>query len=101
MKNVHKMACDVVRAKAQSEAAHRVEPMLQPDELEMFRRGRNAKGSAPPKGVSVGEYRVATGLEALFGFLYLTGQQERLQTLLTHTAGEALSCDENGIIRRG
>ena len=50
-------------------------------EMDIFKRGRNAKGINAPKHSTVGEYRMATGLECLFGFLYLTGREERIGEL--------------------
>ena len=47
----------------------------------MFKRGRNAKTGHQPKSATVGEYHCATGVEALFGYLYLTGQTERIEEL--------------------
>ena len=49
--------------------------------LDIFKRGRNAKGINAPKHSTVGEYRMATGLECLFGFLYLTGREKRIGEL--------------------
>ena len=55
--------------------------MLDEQEMDIFKRGRNAKGINAPKHSTVGEYRAATGLECLFGFLYLTGREERIGEL--------------------
>ena len=56
-------------------------PLLTEEELALYRRGRNAHVHGVPQGASVGEYHAATGLEALFGWLYLQGRLERLNTL--------------------
>jgi len=54
---------------------------LTEEELAVFKRGRNAKTGHQPKSATVGEYHCATGVEALFGYLYLTGQTERIEEL--------------------
>mgnify|MGYP000115882885 FL=1 len=58
-----------------------MEPLLTEEELAVFKRGRNAKTGHQPKSATVGEYHCATGVEALFGYLYLTGQTERIEEL--------------------
>lgn len=72
---------DYVTAKAQSAAIERLLPILTEEETDFFRRGRNAHGLCAPKSASVGEYRRATGMEALFGYLYLTDQTDRMAQL--------------------
>ena len=52
--------------------------MLTEEELDIVRRGRNAKSGRVPKNAAVGEYKLATGLEALFGYLFLMGSEERI-----------------------
>ena len=75
-----RLALSYVKATAQSEAADRILPLLT-EESDIFRRGRNAHGISAPKSAGTGEYRRATGLEALFGFLYLSGQDARAKEL--------------------
>ena len=70
-----------VSAKAQTAAFARMEPLLTEKELAVFKRGRNAKTGHQPKSATVGEYHCATGVEALFGYLYLTGKMERIEEL--------------------
>lgn len=70
-----------VRATAQSEAMGRIEPHLTEAEAIAYRRGRNIGHTNVPKSASVQEYRRATGMETLFGYLYVTGQTERIQAL--------------------
>lgn len=72
---------DFVRASAQSQAMGRIEPHLTEEEAVAFRRGRNMGHGNVPKSASVAEYRRATGMEALFGYLYLTGQTRRTEEL--------------------
>lgn len=74
-------ALDFVRAPAQAEAMKRLLPILTEEEEGFFRRGRNLGHSNVPKRATVSEYRAATGMEALFGYLHLTGQTERIQEL--------------------
>ncbi|MBQ8431729.1 MAG: ribonuclease III [Clostridia bacterium] len=74
-------ALDYVRAPAQAEAMKRILPLLTEEEASYFRRGRNMGHSNVPKRSTVSEYRAATGMETLFGYLHLTGQKERIDTL--------------------
>ena len=69
-------------ARAQCAAAARLAPLLTEEEALVFRRGKNAKIATKAKNATVGEYRTATGLEALMGYLYLTGQDDRLAELI-------------------
>ena len=78
---LHDMAVERVRASYQSEAVNVIEPLLTEKEADILRRGRNAGGISVPKSAKPSEYRRATALEALFGYLSLTGQQERIETL--------------------
>ena len=71
-----------VKAHAQSRSAVALEEMLTEQEKAVFKRGRNAKSATSPKNADVLEYRRATGLEALFGYLHLCGQAERLTELM-------------------
>ncbi len=73
---MHKSASRVVNAKAQAQAAALIEPVLNDREKEIFRLGKNAK-SSPPKNMDAKDYSMATALEAVIGYLYLTGQQKR------------------------
>ncbi|MCI8332168.1 MAG: ribonuclease III [Clostridiales bacterium] len=70
-----------VTAKNQSQAIERLLPMLNEEETAYYKRGRNASGVSVPKSATAGEYRRATGMEALFGYLYLAGKQDRLREL--------------------
>lgn len=74
-------AKNYVTAVSQSAAVERVLPHLTEKELQMFKYGRNAKGVHTPKSASAVDYRRATGLECLFGYLYLLGDTERAQCL--------------------
>ncbi len=77
------LAASYVRATAQSDAVERILPHLTQEETEYFKRGRNTGGIAAPKSASMAQYRRATGLEALFGYLYLSGQEQRMRQLFS------------------
>ena len=78
---LHKDAIRLVCAPAQAKFAEAVKPMLTEEEADYFRRGKNAHTHAHPKGATAKEYALATGLETLFGALYLMGQTQRLNEL--------------------
>ena len=75
---LHKYSVEFVNANAQAEAFELIKDMLTEEEAGIFKRGRNSKVSNIPKNSGVSEYHAATGLEALFGYLYLAGERERL-----------------------
>ena len=78
---LHHRAIERVNAGAQAKAFVRIEPLLTEEEADIARRGRNAH-SRPPKNQNPGDYSRATALEALCGYLYLSGRRERLKELL-------------------
>ncbi len=78
---LHKSAIQIVKAEAQCEAFRKIENELTEKEMAVFKRGRNTKSSVP-KHSSVAEYRTATGLEALIGYIYLTGDTNRLDYIM-------------------
>lgn len=78
---LHKKTVAVVNAPAQAKASERMLPFLSPDELAVFKRGRNAKVNSVPQKADIAQYHAATGLEALFGWLYLQGRTERISEL--------------------
>jgi len=82
-KNLHNRAISYVSAKAQAEAVDKIIDMLDEDEKSIYKRGRNIHASSVPKGSSHEEYHAATGLETLFGHLYLSGDSDRLNELFT------------------
>lgn len=79
--DLHKESVKYVSAKAQTMAYDKISPLLTEEENAVFKRGRNAKVGHNPKSASQGEYHTATGVEALFGYLYLTEQTDRLKEL--------------------
>lgn len=78
---LHKMSKGYVSAKAQAEIFFKIESLLTDEEMAVFKRGRNAKSFTVPKNADIMDYRHATGLEALVGFLYLDNKIERLNIL--------------------
>lgn len=78
---LHKLAVESVRCEAQARAALLIAPLLSEEEAEIFKRGRNAHTTHTPKNASPADYHAATGLETLFGYLYLKGEIERLRLL--------------------
>ena len=78
---LNREALEFVRASAQAEAMKRILPILTEEEESVFKRGRNLGHTKTPKSATVGEYRTATGMEALFGYLHLKGQKERIREL--------------------
>ena len=83
-KGLHRAAVELVKAPAQARLADQLLPLLTAEELTVFKRGRNANPHAHPKGATRQEYQIATGLEALFGWLYLQGETDRLNELFAH-----------------
>ena len=79
--NLHRQTVQMVKAPAQAEFAEKLLPNLTEEELSYYRRGKNSHVHAVPKGATPAEYAKATGLETLFGALYLAGQTERLNEL--------------------
>lgn len=78
---LHRLSVKLVNAVAQAKAYTVIEHELNEKEISVFKRGRNFHTSSAPKSATKGEYHTATGLECLFGFLYLTGETERADTL--------------------
>ncbi len=76
-----------VTCEAQSDAAERILPLLSEKETAVFKRGRNAKTHFSPNHGDIIQYRRATGLEALFGYLYVSGQNERIKQLFSAAFG--------------
>ncbi len=79
--DLHRQSVKFVSAKAQTQAYERIKDILTDDETAIYKRGRNAKVGHSPKSASEGEYHCATGVEALFGYLYLTDNMQRIKEL--------------------
>ncbi len=81
--DLHRESVKFVSAKAQTEAFNKIKDCLTEEETAQFKRGRNAKVGHSPKSATDAEYHTATGVEALFGFLYLNGNLERIKELFS------------------
>ena len=79
---LNQKALDYVRAGAQAEAMQKILPLLAEDEAAAFRRGRNTGHGNVPRGATVAQYRAATGMEVLAGYLHVQGKHARLCELL-------------------
>ena len=79
--DLHRESVKYVSAKAQTLAYDKIKDCLTEQETAIYKRGRNAKVGHNPKSASQGEYHIATGIEALFGYLYLTEQTQRIKEL--------------------
>lgn len=82
-KDLHRTTVQYVAAPAQAERFERIRLLLTGAEEDVFRRGRNTAPHSVPKAASRAQYQTATGLEALFGWLYLQGKTERLNELFS------------------
>ena len=80
-KGLHQATIRLVCAESQSQKAQRILPLLTPEELAVFKRGRNAQVHSVPAHASRAQYAEATALEALLGWLYLRGQEARINEL--------------------
>lgn len=79
---LHKKVVKLVQASAQAKLYHTIQDKLTDEEQAIYKRGRNAKSFTSAKNADIVEYRTATGLEALIGYLYLSGQTSRLLELI-------------------
>ena len=78
---MHKLTVDMVKAPAQAAAMEKLMPLLTEEERAVYLRGRNTRVHSVPKNAEPGQYHAATGLECLFGWLYLSGQHGRINEL--------------------
>lgn len=85
---LHKKASSLVKAGAQSAIMEVIEEELTPEELSVYRRGRNAHSPTMAKHATMADYRRATGFEALMGYLYLKEDYTRMLTLVRMGIGE-------------
>ena len=79
---LNKLATKEVNATAQAEFIKEITPLLTEEELSVFKRARNAKKTTKSKSATIADYNSATGFEAVLGYLYLTGQTDRLNLIL-------------------
>ena len=80
--DLHKMKSAIVKAKTQAELGEVLQEYLEEEEKDVYRRGRNAKSGTTAKNASIGDYRKATALEALIGYLFLKNQEDRILYLV-------------------
>ena len=92
VKRLHKDTVELVNAASQAAFAEKLLPHLTEEEMAYYRRGKNSHTHAAPKAVTPKQYAMATGLETLFGALYLLGCKERLNELFA-----ILMEDNNGL----
>lgn len=83
---LHILATEYVKAASQSRISKALLDTFTEEEAYVFRRGRNTKSTTIPKNANVQDYKYATALETLFGYLYLTGRRERLDALMEQAA---------------
>ena len=81
VKKLHARKVELVRCQAQAQALEKIWPQLTPEEQEVAQRGRNAHVGHVPKNAALADHHGATALEALFGYLYLSGDMTRLREL--------------------
>ena len=79
---LNKLATNEVKASAQAKFVKDILPLFTEEELSVFKRARNAKKTTRSKSASVAEYNISTGFEAVLGYLYITGETDRLNYLL-------------------
>lgn len=91
-KGLHQAAIRLVCAESQARRAERILPLLTEEEAAVFRRGRNAQVHTVPNHASRAQYGEATALEALLGWLYLSGRQDRVNQLFQEMMEEAEVC---------
>ncbi len=94
VRKMHKNSAALVKAPAQAAMARLLLEELSPEEESIYRRGRNAKSGTMAKHATMAEYRMATGFEALVGYLYLTGRSMRLLELVRNGLRKMGDCHE-------
>lgn len=94
VKNLHIHSIGFVKAAAQAELTHVLEPLLTEEEDRVLKRGRNAKSVTIPKNAKVTDYKNATGFEALIGYLYLKKEYDRLEIILTKCIDYRIALEE-------
>lgn len=82
IRDIHREVVGLVNAEKQAQFLRKIEDRLTEEEMAVVKRGRNAKTHSVPRHAGTADYRWSTGLEALFGYLYLKGDEERLREIL-------------------
>ena len=88
MDNYHTQAAKFCKASSQAKVITSISPLLTEEEQEIVRRGRNAKPKHQAKNASSADYALATSFEILVGYLYLKGDEERLNEILTFSISQ-------------
>lgn len=88
MNRLHRASTHLVNAKAQADMIEKIMPMLTEEEVSIYKRGRNAKSNTSAKNASIGDYRKATGFEALIGYLFLCERTDRMVELIKESIGQ-------------
>lgn len=86
--NLNRESLSFVKATAQAKAMQKIIPLLTEEETAIYKRGRNMSGGNVPKSATMSEYRTATGMEALFGYMHLLGNTERIALLFSAAYAE-------------
>lgn len=86
--DLHRQTVSYVNAAAQAKAAEKILPELTEEEQAVYKRGRNCKVNSVPHNATLGQYHAATGIEALFGWLYLKGETGRIDALFARIMEE-------------
>ncbi len=82
VRKFHRITSGIVKAEAQAKLMHAIEQELDEEEMAIYKHGRNAKSATSAKNASIVDYRVATGFEALIGYLYLSHRMDRAMELV-------------------
>ena len=82
VKNFHRMTSNIVKAESQAKVVNAILDSLTDEEMAIFKHGRNAKSATSAKNASITDYRIATGFEALIGYLYLSHEMDRAMELV-------------------
>ena len=85
---IHKLEVKQVKCRAQAQRMEKILPLLTEEEQSVYKRGRNAHTTHTPKNATSADYHSATGMEALFGYLYLKGRLKRLRDLFVQMCQE-------------
>lgn len=81
--HLNRESLQYVKASRQAEAMNNILPLLDDEETAIYKRGRNLSSGNVPKSATMSEYRIATGMETLFGYLHLLGRDDRIDTLFS------------------
>lgn len=83
IRDINKMTIDYVKATSQAYIANQLKPLFTEAEGKIFKRGRNSNSNTTPKNTSRIDYKLATGFESVIGYLYLSGEEDRLDEIIS------------------